>query len=231
MLNRALIVLLLVLNVGVATWWAFGPRQDTVPAVPATSQAPTLQLVTERAQEVPAQPAAAAQQQLPTTSASTVTPVAPATDDKPQCFSFGPFTDAAALDAARARLQPRVTTLRARSVATARRGWRVWLPPFADRASAQAMAARIEAAGFKDYYVIPNGTDANSIALGRFGNEAAARRQQSALETAGFPAQVDALGDEAQWLDVMGPGLDAGAMRQEIGAPRSRPLDCSALTS
>jgi cell division septation protein DedD len=200
-----------------------------VQATPATSQAPRLQLVAERAIASPAQPAAAVQAQSAVDAP--LAPAIPASDGNRQCFSFGPFTDAAALDAARTRLQPRVTTLRARSVATTRRGWRVWLPPLADRASAQAMAARIEAAGFKDYYVIPTGADANSIALGRFGNEAAARRQQSALETAGFPAQVDALGDAAQWLDVMGSGLDAGAIRQDIGVTRSRPLDCAALAS
>ncbi|WP_159017424.1 SPOR domain-containing protein [Cognatiluteimonas profundi] len=232
MLIRASIVLLVMLNLGVAAWWIFRP-EPTVPAATSTSpRPPRLQLASERAATTPAPAGTAALVQLATAATATLpsTPVSAAAAS--QCFTLGPFVDDAAVSAARGRLQPRVTRLQVRQAPTAGRGWRVWLPSLADHDAAVAMAARIDAAGFKDYYIVPTGSEANSIALGRFGNEESATRQQAALAAAGFPAQAGPLGTVTQWIDVMGnAGLDAASLRSTTGAAQARALDCAKLAA
>lgn len=246
MFARALIVLLLVLNLGVAVWWLLRP-EPAAPGLPAhPAGVPRLQLLREAgvAASAPAtapQPAAASTATAATppraaapaegqteepTAESTQEPIAPA-----RCFSFGPYTDAAQATAARTKLPAGVLGARLRSEAARRGGsWNVLMSPQADRAAAQALAQRIDAAGFKDYYVIGEGASANGIALGRFGSEDAARRHQSALQAAGFQAQLQApAGSGATWLDVdAGPSFDAEAVRTALAATRAQPRDCAA---
>ena len=223
MFARALIVLLLVLNAGVALWWS--TRADPVAPPPPGPPAgiARLQLLSEAPPRIPPATIAPA---VPATTA----PVAVA---NPTCFSFGPFANAAALATARARMQAQVLRLGVRETSpAAARGWQVLLPPFADRGAALAAAERIKAAGFEDYYVQPEGDNGNGIALGRYGNEAAARRRQAALQAAGFPAQAQPLGESRtqHWLDAMLPStLDAAALRAALGAARSQALDCASL--
>jgi hypothetical protein len=219
MLLRALMVLLVVLNLGVAAWWASGSSPSATTTTSSPPQAPTLHLVGEVRSAPPSVP------QPVTASAPAALPMT--TPMPRQCFTIGPFTDTTTLDAARAAIAPLVTELHVREVAGDRRGWRVWLPPLADHDSAVAMAARIDAAGFKDYYVMPAGSEGNSIALGRFGNEQAARRQQAALQAAGFAAQAGPVGGASQWLDVAGTALDPAALHRAIGAVRIERRDCA----
>jgi hypothetical protein len=227
MFARALILLLLVLNLGVATWWALRPEPSAAAVVPALPTAPRLQLLDE-ARPRTVVPAVVATPAPASTSAPA--PAAETAAPPGRCIAFGPFADAAALSRAQALLQPRVTTLRVRRASAGGRGWRVWLPALADREAAQAMAARIVAAGFDDYYVVPNGDEANSIALGRYGNEASAQQRTAALRAAGFPAQAEALGAPVSWIDVDVPaGFDAGAARTQAAAAQARPLDCAKL--
>ena len=136
----------------------------------------------------------------------------------------------AALAHAQSTLQPRVARMAVATVPASARGWRVWLPPLADRGAAQAMATRIGAAGFSDYYVVPDGADANSIALGRYGNEDAARRRMAQLQAAGFAAQAEAMGVVTRWIDVATvTATDEAALRAASGAAQSRALDCARL--
>jgi hypothetical protein len=231
MLIRALIVLLVILNVGVAAWWIFSPEPMTPNPAAAPLASPGLQLASERVPgrrlETPPP--------IPVNPTSNTTPAvesAAATGDVAgaRCMTVGPYADASSLAAARAALQPRVSRLLVRQATSGRKGWRVWLPPLPDHASALAMAARIDAAGFKDYYVLPSGDEANGIALGRFGSEEAARRQQSSLQAAGFPAQAEALGAGTQWLDLVATAnIDIDALRKDSGAAQLRLLDCAKL--
>ena len=224
MLKRAVILLLLVLNAGVAIWWALAP--DKVPAeVALPSTTPRLQLLSEvqASRPRPAAPLPVAPQ--PTATAS----IAP-TPQVLQCWRFGPFTDAAALSRAQAWLQSRVVRSAATATSESGRGWRVWLPPLADHDTAQAMAQQIAAAGITDYYIVPDGAEANSIALGRYGNAEAAQRRVAALHTAGFDAKAEPLGATTQWLEVAAtPGFDADAAREAVGAAQRHPLDCAQL--
>src|SRR5690606_32327849 len=167
MLARALIVLLVVLNLGVAAWWM--ARDAAAPGV--ASAAPPggvarLQLLGEVVQDEAASPVAApatsgeeapaAGQPAEASAPEAETPVSSAaapdaTQATLQCYAIGPFPDAGKLAAARRQLQSSVERLRTREAApanAARREWRVWLPPQADHAAAQALVQRITAAGF-----------------------------------------------------------------------------------
>lgn len=222
MLARALIVLLLVLNLGVMAWWiAHDPPPPALPAEAPPGVA-RLQLVAERAvSEAPATIA-------PTASNESVQAVA----TPPQalrCFSFGPFASAEAAGAASAKLKPLVRTVSEREQpAASARGWRVYLPPLPSLEQAQDIAERIGAAGFSDYLVVREGAEANSIALGRYSSEQAAKKHAEALNAAGFAAQFEALGDQAaRWLDAVAEaGFDPRRAQATIGASQHRKTEC-----
>ncbi|QNP41487.1 SPOR domain-containing protein [Lysobacter solisilvae (ex Woo and Kim 2020)] len=234
MLSRALIVLLCVLNLGVAAWWIAHdpPPPNAAPQVPPGVA--RLQLVAERA------PAAAAPQVAATTAAieappapAQTTPVQESAAATPHCFSFGPFASREAGSAAAAKLKPQVQALATREQASAAaRGWRVYLPPLPSPEQAQAIAERIGAAGFSDFLVVREGAEANSIALGRYGSEQAARKRADALNAAGFAAQAVAVGDAAQpavWLDVVAEAaFDPRRAQASIAAAQHRRIDCPA---
>ena len=169
MILRAAIVFLLVINLGVGAWWMGGGNGTRRPAASATpaGAAPSA--------------TAGAPASAPATAAAPAPVAAPAAPVE-QCLRFGPFADDAARDAARTALaaagveaQPRQTPARPA------RGWKVHVPAFATREEANAMGEKIKAAGIADWYVMNAGGDANSIALGRYASEDAARRRESEL--------------------------------------------------
>jgi cell division protein FtsN len=225
MLIRALIVLLCVLNLGVAAWWITRPTPE--PPLPPELPAGVarLQLVSEpQAQPRPA----AATGKTPRPAAAT----APA---EPQaCFSLGPFTDAAAANAVLDQLRPQILRSKLREVpGISASGYRIVLPPAATREEAQANAQRIGAAGFNDFLIINNGEEVNSIALGRYRSRESAERRLSALQAAGFPAQMLPAGrapPSKWWLDVgIAPMADPGGWAARAGGAPPQSLDCAAL--
>ncbi|MDG6348532.1 hypothetical protein QAA18_07210 [Luteimonas sp. 8-5] len=149
MLIRAAIVLLLVLNLGVAAWWVLHDAPPA-PAVPQPSGVPRLQLLDESTQ---------------------------ADDDTPG--NQAPAATSSAAPAAPGAC---------RGPAGQGTNWRVYLPDLESAEAAQAMAARIGAAGFSDFLVMREG-DASSIALGLFSTLDGAQRRVDALQAAGFPAR------------------------------------------
>jgi len=234
MFARALFVLLLVLNVGVATWWA----TRAPPATPAGVRPPTgvarLQLVGEVPGGVAAESPPATGAPLPDAVgvlAPALSPGAAATAAAAQCFSFGPFSNTPAVLAAQARLQPLTQRIVARELRRgSARGWQVMLPPLPSAEQAAATAQRVAAAGFSDYFIIREGAEVNAIALGRYGNEAAARRRAEALVAAGFAARAEPLGGTVTWLDVSAAaGFDPLAAQRLAAAPERRQLDCAVL--
>ena len=216
MFARALIVLLLVLNAGVATWWAMR-KPALSPAAEQPHGVARLQLLAEVPTHAAAQSPASHPAAVPSAS---------------QCFTFGPFADAAAVATARMHLQPLAISVAPREqIATPARGWRVQLRPQATPEAAQAMAQRIAAAGFNDLLVVREGPEANAIALGRYRGEEPARRRAAALVAAGFDARAEPLGEArtATWLDVAaGPGFDAAVAQVAAAAPQQRTIDCAA---
>lgn len=226
MFARALIVLLLVLNAGVAAWWAVRPVPQPAAAAQPEGVA-RLQLLSEVPLQARPKPKAPIAPQAPP-----VATTAPAAAAGAQCFSFGPYADAAAASAARTRLQPLVQRIAPRTQAAPARAWRVYLPRLPTLDAAQAMAQRIAVAGFSDYLVLREGAEANSIALGRYGSEGAARDRAATLVAAGFPARAEPLPDgaAATWLDVaVAAGSDVARVQSLASAPRRGPLDCARL--
>lgn len=226
MLLRATIVILVMLNLGAVAWWLLRPVVASATATQAVvADGPGLRLVGEPiaaitpAASLPATPPI--QAEVATVSAN------PAQD---VCLRFGPFAEPAARDAARAALSAAgVSAVTRDSPARSARGWKVAMPAMASREEAVAMAERIKAAGISDLYVMNEGADANSIALGRFGGEEAARRREAELRGKGFAAQASPLGDTpAQaWLDAR---LPAAANRVAVTAVApSRGIDCTTM--
>lgn len=249
MILRAAIVFLLMLNLGVAAWWLGGDHLTAAaPAAVADVKQPGLRLVNE---PMAAKPVVALQGDASSETAQLATPVATATTtpenpaESPSgvpsetsiataeaalCLSFGPFDDAAARDAVRPSLQARAQKVVARETrAKSARGWRVYMPALASREAAQEVVAAIKTAGISDWYIIANGSEANSIALGRYGGEESARRRQAQLAAKGFTARAESLGDTPSqwWLDARF-AADAGRAGLAAIAP-SKPLDCARL--
>jgi len=246
MLARALIVLLVVLNLGVAVWWAARGAPAREPPSAAAPGVPTLRLLRDlprgavppvRSEPVAtADPAtASAPTATPATSAQEPATASPAAAVAERCYAFGPFAPGAALDAARARLKPQALRMRERTgaAAAASGSWRVMLPVQGDRAAAQAVATRIAAAGFNDYYVVADGGDASAIALGLYGSEAAARQRESALRAAGFAdVRAEAIGSAAPpvWLDAaIAETASSKTLGRALGATRVQTVDCATV--
>ncbi len=208
MILRAAIVLLLMLNLGAGAWWWLGGDAGAsapVPAGRATSGAPRLRLVSEAAPVTAVVRPATLQAIAPPPSATTATTESAMQLPSAACLRFGPFADAASRDAARAPLSGLASTVLARDTAgRASRGWWVSLPALPSRDEARALGERIKAAGITDWYVMGEGDQANSIALGRYGSEEAARRREADIRAKGFAAQSAPLGERAPqwWLDA-----------------------------
>lgn len=268
MLVRALIVVLITLNLGVFAWWMLQPA-TLPPAVVATATGvaqlrlpgETMVGQTDSSTPIPAAapvaeaqtstvPAASAtngsaapkpeikpeQRTVPSVDTAT-TPVAAAgagTDAALRCASLGPFADAASAEAGHAKLGASVARAAVREVASKNSaGYRVILPPAADRAAAQANVQRIIAAGLNDYYMINDGPEANAIALGRYRNQDGAQRRLEALQAAGFAAKIVPVAEPPAsqwWLDVaFDSKTSAARLRTQAGAAQQRTRDCAAL--
>ena len=227
---RALIVLLAVLNLGVAAWWLLRPDTVAQTVAEAPSGIARLQLVSEhpRIRPTPAPAAETATPVMATETAATGTPAA-----AERCYRFGPFADAQTLAAAQAALRPGALRLRTRETREGGgRGWRVYLPAAPDRDAANANADKLRAAGFTDLLVVGEGAEANSVALGRFSGEARAQQHAEALRTAGFEAKAEPLGEvrSANWIELAAvETFDAAAARRASGAAQARAVDCAGV--
>jgi cell division septation protein DedD len=236
MTMRGLLVLLAVLNLGVAGWWLLRtePAPETVEET--ASGIARLQLVSERPDLQPTLPPLpapgdlAAEDGAPAATAAlpAATETAPAAET---CLRIGPFADPAALAAAQAVLQPYARRMRVlEQPAGNGRGWRVYLPAAADRATADANAQRIRAAGFNDLLVVADGAEANSVALGRFSTEARARQHAEALRAAGFEARAEPVGEArtTRWIELAATGsLDPAILRRIAVPVERRTIECA----
>jgi hypothetical protein len=228
---RALIVLLAVLNLGVAAWWLLRPDAAPATVEDAPSGVARLQLVSERIGQRPASATAVAEAAAPAAEVAATAKPAPTAAER--CYRFGPFADAATLAAAQTTLRPGALRLRTRETREGGgRGWHVYLPAAADRAAANATADKLKAAGFSDLLVVGEGAEANSIALGRFSGEPRAQQHAEALRAAGFPAKAEPLGEvrSAGWIDLAATAaFDAATARRASGAAQARDIDCAGV--
>lgn len=193
MMLRALIVLLLCMNLGVAVWWA-AHREVPVPALPATdADVPSLTLLSET-ERLPA-PVDAAE--------LTVAPQAPGPASV--CLSLGPFSTPADLRKAMNTLMPRVESIQYREVAAVSlRGYRVFLPAAGSRAQALETARALSAKGISDYYVVTAGDQQDTISLGIFRELENATKRRDEVAALGYNPTVEARTEPVQqwWIDL-----------------------------
>ncbi|WP_434212868.1 SPOR domain-containing protein [[Pseudomonas] boreopolis] len=234
MLVRALIVVLAILNLGVALWWL--SRPDAAPAVPPVAGHPagvaTLELAGPAdASATPAveAPAATAQAEpAPSPAPPPAANAAPPAEPEARCLSLGPYATQAEAQAALGRAGALLEKGRLREEhADASGGYRVLMPSVGDRAMAQAIAKRIAEAGLGDYYVISKGED-NTVALGQYRSREGAERRLAELKAKGFSAELVVNGQSRWWIDARtrAPGKSLPAA---LGALRQRSLDCAAM--
>ena len=199
MLLRALIVLLLCMNVGVAAWWA-SHRESEPAAVPTTDKdVPSLVLLSETERKPVADAAELAEAPMPLSPDAV-------------CLSIGPFATPAQLRLAMDLMLPRVERIQFREVpAVALRGYRVYLPPAASRAEALQTARALSAKGISDYYVVTAGDDENTVSLGSFRELDNATQRREAVAALGYTPVIEPRTEQVPqwWIDVAAlPGLD-----------------------
>ena len=199
MLLRALIVLLLCMNVGVAVWWA-SHREPAPVAVPATDKdVPSLVLLSEA-------------ERKPVVDAAELAEAPAELSPDAVCLSIGPFSTPAHLRLAMDLMLPRVERIQFREVpAVALRGYRVYLPPAASRAEALQTARALSAKGISDYYVVTAGGDQNTVSLGIFRELENATQRREAVAALGYSPVIEPRTEQVPqwWIDVAAlPGLD-----------------------
>lgn len=212
MLLRAALVILAMLNLSAAAWWAVGPRPRAAP--PPSLHAPQLQLPAE-AQAAAAAPAAR---------------TAAAAEVDGRCLRFGPFAGPSARNSARiALIAIGVEAVDFEDRSGASSGWDVFLPAQPSRADAVALADRLKTQGVDDVFVMSTGDQANRIALGRFGSEAGAHRRIEELRGKGVEALIEARGSGAPriWLNARLPAGMGQARVAQIAPAKA--MDCKLM--
>ncbi|WP_024868726.1 SPOR domain-containing protein [Pseudoxanthomonas suwonensis] len=225
MFVRALIVVLVALNLGVAVWWLSRPEAAEAPPPVSTRGGVELELLPVTTEAPRSAPALAAAE--PASPPAEPPPAAPVDPAPLACLRLGPFPDRAAAEVARAGLGALLREAVLDEEAGAATGYRVLLPPAPDRAQAQATARRIAAAGFEDFIVLSKGEEANAIALGAYRNRDTAERRIASLRAAGFPAELRAQGGGASRWWLQGATSDPAQVRSTF--PAARDIDCATI--
>lgn len=193
MLSRILFLLLLAMNIGVASWLYFAPQPHAHAFAAADPGVPKLVLLSEReragetnAAELASAPEAAAQAHGGT------------------CSSIGPFPTQADMRGALNALTPLVARIQFREArSTETRGYWVYLPAQASREKALALARQLSEKGVRDYYVVTAGDQPNTISLGLFHDQANADKRRDEVARLGFAPEVVARTEElpVYWVD------------------------------
>lgn len=178
MFLRVLFLLLLAMNVGVASWLYFSPPRAENEIAPTDVGIARLELLAER--------------ERPGDAASAELAEAPAPSDVPeQCRSIGPFATQADMRAAMNKLSQRARRIQYREARTTQpRGYWVFVPAMATREQALGVARQLSAKGVRDYYVVTAGDQQNTISLGLFREQANAERRRAEIAALGFSPQL-----------------------------------------
>ena len=192
MLQRALLLLLLCMNLGVAAWWA-GHRDPVPPTLPALDpNVPRLRLLSEV-------------EKRPVADAAELSEEPALLDANAVCLSLGPFETPADLRQAMDTLLPKVERIQFREVpAVALRGYRVFLPPAASHADALAVARALSDKGISDYYVVTAGPQENTISLGIYRDLANANQRRDAVTALGYSPILEPRTESVSqwWIDL-----------------------------
>jgi len=192
MIIRAILLLLVCTNLGVAAWWLWHRDAIAVPLPGSEAGVASIQLLGEvGAPPVP---------MVPVTVASPTAQIS-----APACISLGPFGTPAALRQAMTTLTPHAGSIQYREViATELRGYRVFMPPAADGSGALEVARALTARGVRDYYVVTAGEQANTVSLGIFRDMENAEKRREQLAGLGFNAVLEPRTEQVRqwWIDL-----------------------------
>lgn len=140
------------------------------------------------------------------------TPPSEAESMPPVCFTLGPFTETTAADKATSAIEALgIGVQRRAALEKTLQGYWVYLSPFKDYATATAMLKKLQAAGFKDLYIMRKGPQQNAVSLGLFREKTAAVRREKQVRAKGFKPVVSEQFREKtrQWLAFAIPGDEA----------------------
>ena len=190
---RAIILLLVCMNLGVASWWTLH-REAPIARLPATEHGiASLKLLSET--ETP--PSAPAGDEL----SAAPEPVNAAA----YCLSLGPFQTPADLRHAMNLLMPLVSRIQFRELpATAVRGYRVFLPAAGSREQALKTARQLAAQGITDYYVVTAGDQQDTVSLGVFRELANAKARHDQIAALGYSTVMEPRTEDVPqwWVDI-----------------------------
>ena len=217
MLLRALILLLLCMNIGVSIWWV-AHRDVSKPVLPATEKGvSSLALLgeSERPSISDAAELSVAPEEL---SADSV------------CLSIGPFSTPADLRRAMNVLLPKTERIQYREVAAvALRGYRVFLPAAGSRAQALETARALSQRGITDYYVVTAGDQQNTVSLGIFRELENASKRHDAVAALGYNPSIEARTEQVPqwWIDLAAKAdLDWRALVPDADL-KAEPVPCT----
>ena len=197
MLSRALIALLLTMNLGVALWlWLRPVPEPAAPQARADEETPSLVLLSEEEYEPDAVEAIAEPDSPPEPTPGL---------DRLACIEIGPFLTQADLRRAMNAFTPSAERLQFRETrALASRGYWVYLPAQGTRDAALAAARELSGKGLRDYYVVTAGERENTISLGLFREMTNAQQRHAQVRAMGFDAQLQPRSDEIPhyWIDL-----------------------------
>ncbi|HEY2345410.1 MAG TPA: SPOR domain-containing protein [Xanthomonadaceae bacterium] len=221
MFARALVLLLVVMNLGAFAWWSL--HAATLPATIATTDTGTPSLVLLSESEMAHRKGSSEE------LASAPVPAAAT----PRCQAIGPFASPADVRRAMDTLAPLVGRIQQRqSTGTAATGYRVYVAALANRAAALEAARQLAAKGMNDYYVVTSGDQENTISLGLFQDLANATKRRDDVRKFGFDARLEPKVGEVQqyWVDVtVAPDFDWHAHLTGFTGIDARDMPCPAL--
>ena len=219
MLPRALFILLLAMNIGVAVWWSLRP--DIEPRRFAASEPAVASL--ELLSEAEGRGSVAELAEAPV-------PMDPGPDAV--CQRIGPFLTQADLRRALGALTPAVSRIQFRETRSlALRGYWVYLPAQSTREAALSTARELAARGLRDYYVVTAGDRDNTISLGLFRDVNNARQRQADVQAMGFAAELGERTEDVPqyWIDLAAAaGFDWRARLGGYAGVGAQRIDCNA---
>ena len=196
MLPRALVLLLVVMNLGAFAWWMLHADARQAPAPTTKAGVAPLVLLSEA-------------EQARQGGSSAELDAAPDPDSAtPRCLSIGPLATPAELRRAMDTLTPLAGRIQYRQAIGSRLdGYRVYIPALASRDAALDAGRKLADKAIKDYYVVTSGAQENTIALGLFHDLANAQARRDAVRAAGFDARLEPRLDDAPqyWIDAAVP--------------------------
>lgn len=208
MILRALVLLLLCMNLGVAAWWATHREPPAAAIAPTEKGVASLTMLSEAERRPAADAAELSVDPEPLSTGSA-------------CLSIGPFATPADLRRAMNALLPNVERIQFREVAAvAVRGYRVFLPAAANRAEALAIARALSASGVADYYVVTAGDQQNTVSLGIFRELENATQRRDQVAALGYNPSVETRTEPVPqwWIDLAAPaGFDWRALVPDQG--------------